>query len=99
MHILILLMTMAQQGYCIYGTSRVLRVIHPKATIWERNIPQEQINEALRADTPSERNRMHVPSRDVSGHGTHVLADRVQETAGQAAENIQAVHRRRILLQ
>lgn len=32
----------------------------------------EQINEALRAETPEER-RMLVPSEDISGHGTSVL--------------------------
>lgn len=61
------------------GTTRILYLWDqsvsgnpPKGYNMGTEYTAEQINEALRADTPSERNRI-VPSRDVSGHGTHVL--------------------------
>lgn len=61
------------------GTTRILYLWDqsvsgnpPKGYNMGTEYTAEQINEALRADTLSERNRI-VPSRDVSGHGTHVL--------------------------
>lgn len=50
------------------GSSRILN-------LWDQTLDREfdrkQINEALAAATPEERYRL-VPSRDSSGHGTHV---------------------------
>ena len=50
------------------GSTRILE-------LWDQTIDrvfsEEEINEALAADTEAERYRL-VPSRDTSGHGTHV---------------------------
>lgn len=50
------------------GSTRILNLWDQTL---EREFSREEINEALQSQTESERYRI-VPSRDISGHGTHV---------------------------